>query len=83
MKLEEFVCPVCLYFTSSKFQDSLPLLKDVLAHLLCLINEAEEHRRGSWNISELYNTIASQLITLYAPDYSLPDDIRRLKVTIV
>ena len=80
MKLEDFVSPIR---PLDRGTTDL-LLKDVLAHLLYLINEleAEELNKGKWSISEIYNTAACDLLALYT-DCSSPADIRELKRGLV
>ena len=81
MKLDDFVSPARLAPDCS-FVGSSPLVKDVLAHLLFLMHEADNHRKGKWSISELYNTAASDIIALYT-EHSSPAEIKQLKPNIV
>lgn len=82
MKLEDFVNPIRLDRRSNTTDH--PLIKDVLSHLLYLINEAEEHNLGKWSISEIYHSTARDLLDLCTdPSSPVNHDARALKPGLV
>ena len=75
MKLEECVKPV-------RFKPDFPILvKDVLAHLLLLSNEANAGREKKTVVADLHRQVAIDFLALY--NVTNPSEIRRIASNVV